>query len=241
VEFDAAALKPLWDDWFDRSCLQTRTAIEQAAAIVAYRRQTSVPVIEVLVCDDAGQFKLLTDHLAACWIHAGRHYERLSPVVPGHAQAWDSFVERYWDFYAALQDYRAGPSDARAAELRREFDQLFATRTGYEALDARIAMTGAKKEELLTVLSYPSVPLHNNASELAARVSARRRDVSLHSRSARGARAMDIFTTLVQTCKKLSLSAYAYFRAHLRHTLSAPSLALRIQQAAASGCRHARP
>ena len=234
VEFDAAGLKSLWDDWFDGGCQQTRTAIEQAAAIVAYRRQTSVPVIEVLVCDDAGQFKLLTDHLAACWIHAGRHYERLAPVVPEHARVWDRFVERYWDFYAALQDYRAGPSDARAAELRREFDELFATRTGYDALDDRIAATAAKREELLTVLSHPSVPLHNNASELGARVSARRRDVSLHSRSARGARAMDIFTTLVQTCKKLSLSAYAYFRVRLRRTLPVPSLAPSIHQAAAS-------
>ena len=240
VEFDARSLKSLLDGWFDGRCQQTRTAIEHAAAIVSYRRQTSVPVIDVLVCDDAGQFKLLTDHLAACWIHAGRHYERLSPVVPQHAQALDHFAERYWDFYAALQDYRGSPSETWALKLRQEFDQLFATRTGYDALDDRIAKTSAKKEDLLTVLSHPSVPLHNNASELGARVSARRRDVSLHSRSARGARAMDIFTTLVQTCKKLSLSAYAYFRAHLRHTLSAPSLALRIQQAAASGCRHAR-
>lgn len=240
VEFDAMSLKSLLDGWFDGRCQQTRTAIEHAAAIVSYRRQTSVPVIDVLVCDDAGQFKLLTDHLAACWIHAGRHSERLSPVVPGHAQAWDSFVERYWDFYAALQDYRGSPSETWALKLRQEFDELFATRTGYDALDDRIAKTSAKKEDLLTVLSHPSVPLHNNASELGARVSARRRDVSLHSRSARGARAMDIFTTLVQTCKKLSLSAYDYFRDQLRRKFPVPSLAHRIQQAAASGCRHAR-
>jgi hypothetical protein len=233
VEFDAASLKSLLDDWLDVSCQQMRTAIEHAAAIVSYRRQTSVPVIDVLVCDDAGQFKLLTDHLALCWIHAGRHYERLSPVVPQHATALDNFTERYWDFYAGLQDYRAGPSDMWATKLRQEFDGLFATRTGYDALDDRIAQTAAKKEELLTVLSHPSVPLHNNASELGARVSARRRDVSLHSRSARGARAMDIFTTLVQTCKKLSLSGYAYFQAHFRRAPSAPSLAPRIRQPAA--------
>ena len=235
VEYDAPSLKSLLDDWFGGSCQQLRTAIEQAAAIVAYRWQTSVPVIQVLVCDDAGQFKLLTDHLALCWIHAGRHYERLSPVVPGHARALDNFTERFWDFYAVLQDYRAGPTEAWAAKLCAEFDTLFATRTGYDALDDRIAKTAAKKDALLTVLSHPAVPLHNNASELGARVSARRRDVSLHSRSPRGARAMDIFTTLVQTCKKLSLSAYAYFHAHLRKTLPLPSLATYIRQAAACG------
>ena len=147
----------------------------------------------------------------------------------------DQFLEGYWKFYRALQDYRAGPSEAWAAKLRQGFDELFATRTGYDALDERIAKMAAKKDELLTVLSHPSAPLHNNESELGARVSARRRDVSLHSRSARGARAMDIFTTLVQTCKKLSLSAYDYFRAHLRNPSTAPSLAPRIRQAAASG------
>jgi hypothetical protein len=234
AEFDQAALTTLLDDWFGAGNQQVRTAIEQAAAIVYYRHQTSVPVVETIVCDDAGQFKLLTQKLALCWIHAGRHYERLSPVVPRHAKLLDAFAERYWDFYASLQKYRAGPSDEWAARLRLGFDELFSTRTGYAALDDRIAKTAAKKDELLTVLSVPSVPLHNNASELQARVSARRRDVSLHSRSRRGARAMDILTTLVQTCKKLSLSAYAYFQAHLRRTPSAPSLARHIRQAAAS-------
>ena len=86
-----------------------------------------------------------------------------------------------------------------------------------------------------TVLAPSLVPLHNNASELGARVSARRRDVSLHSRSKRGARAMDIFTTLVQTSKKLGLSAYAYLRDRLSGSLELPPLAQSILQAAASG------
>jgi hypothetical protein len=230
--FEAAAVQSLLDDWFKGRCRQTRTAIEQAGGIVYYRSQTSVPVIEVLVCDDAGQFKLLTDHLALCWIHAGRHYHRLSPLVPRHMQALADFVERYWDYYATLQDYRAHPSESWAAKLRAAFDELFSTRTGYADLDDRIAKTAGKKEELLTVLSHPSAPLHNNASELGARVSARRRDVSLHSRSVRGARSMDILTTLVETCKKLGLSAYQYFRSHYRRDPLAPSLGRVIQRAA---------
>jgi len=77
--------------------------------------------------------------------------------------------------------------------------------------------------------------LHNNASELQARVSARRRDVSLHSRSARGAHAMNIFTTIVQTAKLHGISAYAYFRDRTRRQFDFPSLAQSIQDAAASG------
>ena len=194
-----------------------------------------MPVVRTLVCDDAGQFKLLTEKLALCWIHEGRHYEKLSPLARRHADALAAFQDRFWNYYAALQDYRADPTEEWAARLRVEFDALFATRTGYEALDERIAKSEAKREELLTVLSEPAVPLHNNASELGARVSARRRDVSLHSRSPRGARAMDIFTTLVQTLKKLGLSAYAYLRDRLSGSLELPPLAHSILQAAASG------
>jgi hypothetical protein len=232
VQLNRTALAAMLDDWFGSGNQQVRTAIQHAAAIVYYRHQTSVPVVETIVCDDAGQFKLLTEKLALCWIHAGRHYEKLSPVVPRHAQLLDAFLDRYWDFYRGLQRYRDGPSDALEKSLRLEFDELFSTRTGYAALDDRIAKTAAKKAELLTVLSVPVVPLHNNASELSARVSARRRDVSLHSRSERGARAMDIFTTLVETSKKLRVSAYAYFRDRITRRFHLSSLAHQIRAAA---------
>ena len=232
VELDRVSLAALLDEWFGAGNQQLRTAIEHASAMVYYQQQTTVPVIETLVCDDARQFKSITDHLALCWIHAGRHYEKLSPVVPRHAALLDAFQERYWDYYAALQRYRDGPTAPEADRLRLEFDELFSTRTGYAALDDRIAKTAAKKRELLTVLDHPEVPLHNNAAELGARVSARRRDVSLHSRSVRGARAMDIFTTLVQTCEKLGISAYAYLRDRLRRSYAMPPLAASIRTAA---------
>jgi len=234
VEVSETTLKLLLDGWFGQRNQQVRTAIEHAAAIVFYRQQSSVPVVQTLVCDDAGQFKLLTDNLSLCWIHAGRHYEKLLPVVDRHAKVLDDFRDRYWTYYASLQDYRAGPTKELAAKLRLEFDALFSTRTGYAALDDRIKKTAAKKDELLTVLSVPQVPLHNNDSELGARVSARRRDVSLHSRSERGVRAMDIFTTLVQTSKKLSISAFDYLRDRFSGTLEMPSLAQSIRIAAQS-------
>jgi len=154
-------------------------------------------------------------------------------LVPRHATALESFRERFWDYYASLQDYRAGPTESRASELRQEFDELFSTQTGYDALNERIGKTLGKREELLTVLSEPTVPLHNNASELGARVSARRRDISLHSRSERGARAMDVFTTLVQTSKKLGVRAYAYLRDRLSGLLEPAALSQSIIQAAA--------
>ncbi len=235
VEVSETTLKLLLDGWFGQRNQQVRTAIEHAAAIVFYRQQSSIPIVQTLVCDDAGQFKLLTDKLSLCWIHAGRHYEKLSPIVDRHAKSLDDFLNHYWAYYASLQDYRAGPTKELAEKLRLEFDELFSTQTKYAALDDRIAKTAAKKDELLTVLSLPEVPLHNNASELGARVSARRRDVSLHSRSERGVRAMDIFTTLVQTSKKLGISAFAYLRDRLSRSLEMPSLAQSIRHHANPG------
>ena len=235
AQFHKGSLAKQLDDWFGDGNRQLRTAIEQASAIVYYRHQTSVPIVETIVCDDAGQFKLLTERLALCWIHAGRHYEKLSPVVSRHKNCLDSFLDRYWDYYQSLQRYRDGPTEELAKKLRKEFDELFSTRTGYEDLDARIAKTALKKDELLTVLSVPEVPLHNNSSELQARVSARRRDASLHSRSKRGARAMDIFTTIVQTAKLQGISAYAYFRDRIARKFEITSLAKNVQNAAASG------
>jgi hypothetical protein len=231
--FSAAPLQALLDVWFGVGRQpQARLDIEQASAIAYYRQQTDVPVVQTLVCDDARQFKHITPRVALCWIHAGRHYARLSPVAPSHAQQLAAFQDRFWDYYATLARYRDGPCPAEADRLRLEFEALFSTRTGYDALDDRIAKTKAKQTELLTVLPCPKVPLHNNASELGARVSARRRDVSLHSISALGVRAMDIFKTLVQTCKKLRVSAYAYLRDRLAQANQLPRLATLIPAAA---------
>ena len=153
-------------------------------------------------------------------------------MVTRHVEALESFLNRYWAYYASLQNYRAGPTKELAKKLSLEFDDLFSTRTNYAELDDRIAKTAAKKDELLAVLSFPELPLHNNASELGARVSARRRDVSLHSRSVRGVHAMDIFTTIVQTAKKLGISAFAYLRDRLSRSFNMNSLADSILQAA---------
>jgi hypothetical protein len=205
--------------------------IAHAAAIGYYRAQESVAVVNLLVCDDARQFKLTTQLLQLCWIHEGRHYEKLTPSVPQHQKLLESFVTSFWEYYGWLQAYRKAPTAERADELRVIFEELFSTKTGYDDLDKRIAMT-ASKSDLLTVLDHPACPLHNNASELGARVCARRRDVSLHSRSARGAHAMDVFTTIVQTCKKLRQSSYEFFRQRLGFEKSALDIPQMIRLAA---------
>lgn len=71
VDLDKPSLDELLGGWFGEGNQQVRTAIEQAAATVYYQQQTTVPVVETLVCDsakdDAKQFKSITDHVALCW------------------------------------------------------------------------------------------------------------------------------------------------------------------------------
>ncbi len=207
------------------ACLER---LREAAALASYRARPDH--VRILVGDDAKPAKYLSDDFGLCWVHEGRHYKELSPVVPQHEQQLEAFRTRYWDLYGKLQEYQATPTPAMAERLQDEFDRLFATRTGYEALDKRIAMTGEKKESMLTVLAHPETPLNNNPAELGERVAARRRDVSLHCAKPKGAREMDTLTTIVQTAKKLAVNGYEYLRDRISSTRQMPSLANLIRQ-----------
>lgn len=207
-----------------------RSRILEAAAIAAYHRETDRPVVKRLVCDDAPQFKLITDELALCWVHDGRHYKKLNPIVPAHREKLESFRHDYWAFYRRLVQFKEDPGPGAKTWLSGEFDRLFRTRTGYGGLDDRIAKTRAKKAALLAVLQHPELPLHNNDAELAARVQARVRDVSLHTRSAAGTKAKDTFMTIVQTAKKLGVRSYEYIHDRVSGRFELPSLAQLIRE-----------
>lgn len=211
---------------------QQRKEILDAAAIAAYWAETDWPVIETLLCDDAPQYNKLTRWLALCWVHEGRPYKKLTPVVPFHRELLDGFLQRFWDYYHELLDYKKNPSETEHVRLEAAFDDLFATQTGYEALDERIAKTRAKKTSLLLVLKHPEIPLHNNASELGVRRRVRKRDVSFGPRTEDGKRAWDTFMTLAETTRKLGVNFYAYLHDRITGANTIPPLADLITQAA---------
>ncbi|MBW2708155.1 MAG: hypothetical protein JRD04_02560 [Deltaproteobacteria bacterium] len=107
----------------------TKTRIKEAAAIAVYHRQTNVPVVDILLADDAPQFKKITEELALCWIHEGRHYNRLDPIVPCNIDALKDFKTRFWNFYGGLLKYKNDPSSEKAEKLSIQFDELFSTKT----------------------------------------------------------------------------------------------------------------
>jgi hypothetical protein len=118
--------------------------------------------------------------------------------------------------------------------LRTAFDHLFGQTSGYQQLDERLALTLAKKESLLMVLSHPEILLHNNPAELGARQRVRKRDVSLQARTTEGIGAWDTFQTLVGTANKLGVNVYQYFHDRIAQTNVLPSLAALIQERSAA-------
>ena len=195
LEIDQIYFEKSINEQLDRIKLgpQQRIRIDDACAITAYQCQTDYPVVHCLVSDDAPQFKLLTEEHGLCWVHDGRHYKKLKPVVPQFQEKLEEFRGQYWDYYAELHKYKENPKPDEAERLQKEFDRLFQTQTGYAELDDRIAKSGTKKDELLLVLQRPELPLHNNAAELAARSQARSRDVSLQTKSVAGTKAKDTY------------------------------------------------
>jgi hypothetical protein len=181
--FDAESLEPwlqsLPSDTKQRDSLIRR--IKEAGAISYYHSQKEWPAIEILMSDAAPQFAHIAFIHALCWVHEGRHLKKLNPTVTLNRELLENFLERFWDFYQELNEYKANNSPEDARRLEREFDRVFATKTGYGDLDERIQRIANNKRELLVVLENPETPLHNNAAELGARVQVRKRDVSLHT------------------------------------------------------------
>ena len=134
--------------------------------------------------------------------------------------------------YRQLLAYRQNPTQAVAHHLREEFERLFEQTSGYEQLDERLALTLAKKDQLLMVLIHPEILLHNNPAELAARQRVRKRDVSLQARTKDGIAAWDTFETLVSTAKKLGVNIYQYLHDRIVQTNQFPSLATLIEERA---------
>jgi hypothetical protein len=206
-----------------------RKAIIDAAAVAAYHTEVGVPVVRLLVCDDAPQFKWLTEAIALCWVHEGRHYKKLTPVIALHRQQLVDFLKQFWDFYDQLLTYQSQPGPQERLRLEAEFDRLFSSVTGYEALDARMAKTREKKASLLMGLQHPELPLHNNPAEWEVRQRVRKRDVSFGPRTPDGVRAWDTFMSLAATTRKLGISFYQYIHDRISRANQIPPLASLIE------------
>ena len=224
-ELDEAQLTQVLAGPLARLGPRQREQVREALAVAAYLADPDWPVVRTLVCDDAPQFRAITEELALCWIHEGRHFKQLTPYLPQHQAALATILTRFWTYYRELLAYREHPTPEERVRLDAHFDALFGTVTGYQELDRRLALTREKKPELLLVLEHPELPLHNNPAELGARQRVRKRDVSFGPRSPAGAAAWDTFMTLAATTRKLGLDFAAYLTDRFTRAGQIPPLA----------------
>lgn len=202
--------------------------IREEMALAYYRNQTDYPPVESLLTDYAHEYEKIAVRQGLCWVHDARRYNLLSPTMYWFAQKLEQFKTRYWEYYWKLLDYRNQVPEVqkkRKPQLLQEFDDLFSISTDYPDLDKTIAISKANKERLLVVLDIPSMPLHNNAAELAARRVVRKRDISLHAWSDWGAKLRDAFLSVIQTAIKLDISPYQFICDRVSRNCNMPSLA----------------
>ena len=195
--------------------------VREAAAVAAFRADDST---KRLVCDDAGQFKGLTAHLQLCWVHVMRHFKALDPLTPKFRQTLDRFSNTLWTYYEKLDQYKRTPRPKEKVRLWREFDHVFKPKTGYYALDRRIQEVQRQKADLLTLLSFPETPLHNNPCELDVREKVVQRKIRNCHRSAAGAKASDLFLGLMGTCRKNKISFSEFLKDRIYQTHTIPEL-----------------
>jgi len=173
----------------------------------------------VILSDDAGQFNV--GRHALCWVHAERLIHKLDTFNDRQRRAVTRIRARVWTFYADLKAYQRKPSPRRKTALRRRFDRIFTTRTGYVTLDRLLQRLHANKKALLAVLDRPEIPLHTNSSENDIRCQVTRRKISAGTRSDAGRDCRDAFLGLMKTCRKLGISFWTYLGARL-HAPYAP-------------------
>ena len=128
------------------------------------------------------------------------------PIFDCHREILSRVRKEIWDYYKKLIDYKQNPAREKYFALRDGFDRIFEQKTGYEELDKRLELTLAKKQELLTVLDYPEVPLHNNLSENGIREIVMKRKISGGVKTDDGVKAWENNMSILATCKKLGVS-----------------------------------
>ena len=191
--------------------------------------------IKVLVSDNAGEFMTQEMLHQLCWVHEIRHYKKLKGAYfKSFHREKEAFLDRLHAYYDCLRQWRKDPSEAEALGLEAEFDTLFSGEgVTFDALKKRIALTHARKEELLLCLTDARIPLENNEAERSLREIVVKRKISYGTRSETGSKAWSVMLTLVETARKQGVNLYGYLHDRLSGERAMPSLASSILNAAA--------
>ena len=177
----------------------------------------------VILSDDAGQFNILVH--ALCWIHVKRIINKLIGFNDEQRSALKAVRDQIWRLYQQLKIYKLSPTDDLRKEIETDFETIFTQKTCFETLNQALARLNKNKPELLRVLDYPMIPLHNNGCETDVREAVTKRKVSGGTQSDLGRRARDTFLSLKRTCRKLGVSFWRYLKDRNAAVQNIPNLA----------------
>jgi hypothetical protein len=196
-----------------------------------------VPADLRVLSDGAGQFNIFVH--ASCWVHAERPLARMIPHNEQHRLAIEQVRQQIWELYQDLKTYQQQPQPAQVPVLTARFEALCNQRTTYPSINNVLNEMREHQADLLRVLDYPDVPLHNNASESDIRDFVKKKKISGSTRSDDGRRCRDTFASLKKTCRKLGIRFCDYLRDRIRGLGRLPRLADLIRQRAAETDRAA--
>ena len=123
----------------------------------------------------------------------------MAKLIPANKQerdARDWIEKQYWNLYDDIEVYCQAPTPERKAEIEQDFNHWVRTQVDYAELWYVFGQLYRAREELLLVLKYPWLPLHNNLSERQIREYVKRRKISAGTRSVLGQRCRGTFASL---------------------------------------------
>ena len=183
-----------------------------------------------IISDDAGQFNIFQHGL--CWLHSERKINALIPFCDSHAKDIKEIRNQFWGIYERLKAYKLSPTNKEKQAIKRKFDRMCATKTSYTSLNQALKRLHNNRKELVLVLKYPDLPLHNNLSERDIREYVKKRKISGSTRSDDGRQSRDTFASLRKTCLKLKINFWDYLIDRHTKTFAIPQLSHLIRQVA---------
>ena len=188
---------------------QRRKATE--AVLKAGLLNNGFPEAMIIHSDGARQFDTAFAH-SLCWFHASRPLAKLIPANKQERAARDWMEKQFWHMYDDVEAYCQAPTADQKAQIEQDFNHWVMTQVDYPDLRSVLGQLYRAREELLLILEYPWLPLHNNLSERQIREYVKRRKISGGTRSYLGQRCRDTFASLKKTCRLHGVSFSRYLK-----------------------------
>lgn len=209
-------------DVTDKNTSATFLKIIEEAALLGSAISHGFSPNTVILSDGARQYAIAIH--ALCWIHAERAIKKLVSNSEEEAQEIKNIRDQIWEYYKELKQYQSSPNEDDKINLAEKFDKLFGQSVDSDQLSIVLSEFRKKKCELLRVLDYPHVPLHNNSTEQDIRKAVIKRKISGGTRSDRGRTARDIFISLIGTCRKNNISPLSFIKDRIANSGKIPYL-----------------